>query len=85
METPKVTTTLVALAMRILLAGPFLAGSPANSGGAEAIEPRERSLVGGDFTAKVVGSGDKLMGEGPCPIPLPPPYFLETIHWKAQR
>ena len=38
-----------------------------------------------NFTAKVVGSGDKLMGEGPCPIPLPLPYFLETIHWKAQR
>jgi len=40
MKTPKVTTTLVALAMGILLAGPFLAGSPANSGGAEAIVPK---------------------------------------------
>ena len=38
-----------------------------------------------NFTAKVVGSGDKLKGEGPCPIPLPPPYFLESVHWKAQR
>jgi len=38
-----------------------------------------------NFTAKVVGSGDKLMGEGSCPIPLPPPYFLESTHWKAQR
>ena len=186
MITPKVTPTLVPLAMAILLAGPFLAGSPANPGGAEAIEPGERSLLGGEydltgswtyeatiesgipafiveplglipegeityltcqtrgemvlvqtgeifdgtatqvlscmtdggqgpfwppsfppefevtngvisgkdtsfdfgtcnFTAKVVGSGDKLMGEGPCPIPLPPPYFLETIHWKARR
>jgi hypothetical protein len=174
MKTPKVTTTLVPLAKAIFLAGPFLAGSPANSGGAEAIEPGERSLVGGEydltgswtyeatiesgippfivealglipegeityltcetrgemelvqtgeifdgtatqvlssmtdggqgpfwppsfppevtngvvsgkdtsfafgtcnFTAKVVGSGDKLMGEGPCPIPLPPRTF----------
>jgi len=38
-----------------------------------------------NFTAKVVGSGDKLMGEGPCPIPLPSPYFLESVHWKSQR
>lgn len=38
-----------------------------------------------NFTAKIVGSGDKLTGEGPCPIPLPPPYFLESRHWKAQR
>ena len=37
-----------------------------------------------NFTAKVVGNGDKLTGEGPCPIPLPPPYFLESS-WKAQR
>ena len=38
-----------------------------------------------DFTAKVVGSGDKLQGEGPCPIPLPPPYFLESTRWTARR
>jgi hypothetical protein len=38
-----------------------------------------------NLTAKVVGSGDMLKGEGPCPIPLPPPYFLESTHWKAQR
>ena len=38
-----------------------------------------------NFTAKVVGSGDKLEGEGPCPIPLPPPYFLESTRWKARR
>ena len=38
-----------------------------------------------NLTAKVVGSSDKLTGEGPCPIPLPPPYFLESRHWKAQR
>jgi hypothetical protein len=37
-----------------------------------------------NFTAKIVAGGDKLKGEGPCPIPLPPPYFLES-HWKAQR
>ena len=37
------------------------------------------------YTAKIVGSGDKLMGEGPCPIPLPPPYFLESTRWKAWR
>jgi hypothetical protein len=186
MKTPKVTTRLVSLTMAIFLAGPFLAGSSANSGAAEEIEPGERSLARGkydltgswtyegttesgippfivealglipegeityltcetrgemelvqtgetfegaatqilscmtdggqgpfwppsfppefevtngvisgkytsfafgtcNFTAKVVGSGDKLRGEGPCPIPLPPPYFLESRHWKAQR
>jgi hypothetical protein len=37
------------------------------------------------FTAKVVGSGDKLMGEGTCDIPLPAPYFLTNPTWKAQR
>jgi hypothetical protein len=37
------------------------------------------------FTAKVVGSGDKLMGEGACEIPLPPPYFLTLTNWKARR
>ena len=38
-----------------------------------------------DFTAKVAGSGDKLMGEGVCAIPLPPPYFLILTKWRAQR
>ena len=38
-----------------------------------------------DFTAKVVGSGDKLMGGGVCEIPLPPPYFLILTNWRAQR
>jgi hypothetical protein len=186
MKTPKVTKILVLLTMVIFLAGPILAGSSANSGGAEEIEPGESGLApreydltgtwmyqgttesgippfivealglipegeityltceargemelvqtgetfegtatqilscmtdGGqgpfwppsfppkfevtngvisgkytsfafgtcNFTAKVVGSGDKLMGEGPCPIPLPPPYFLESTHWKARR
>jgi hypothetical protein len=37
------------------------------------------------FTAKVVGSGDKLKGEGTCDIPLPSPYFLINPTWKAQR
>jgi hypothetical protein len=37
------------------------------------------------FMAKVVGSGNKLMGEGACEIPLPPPYFLINPTWKARR
>jgi hypothetical protein len=38
-----------------------------------------------NFTAKVTGSGDKLKGQGTCPIPLPPPYFLINPAWKARR
>jgi hypothetical protein len=37
------------------------------------------------YTAKVVGSGDKLVGKGTCEIPLPPPYFLRTPNWRAHR
>ena len=37
------------------------------------------------YTAKVVGSGDKLVGKGTCEIPLPPPYFLRTPNWRARR
>jgi hypothetical protein len=37
------------------------------------------------YTAKIVGSGDKLVGQGACVIPLPPPYFLRTPNWRAQR
>jgi hypothetical protein len=36
-----------------------------------------------NYTAKVVGSGDKLVGEGACPIPLP--YFLIQPDFRAQR
>jgi hypothetical protein len=37
------------------------------------------------YTAKIVGSGDKLMGEGECELPLPAPYFLRTPTFRAQR
>ena len=37
------------------------------------------------YTAKVVGSGDNLVGRGACDIPLPPPYFLRTPNLRAQR
>jgi hypothetical protein len=37
------------------------------------------------YTAKIVGGGDKLVGQGACDIPLPPPYFLRTPNWKARR
>jgi hypothetical protein len=37
------------------------------------------------YTAKVVGSGDRLVGKGTCEIPLPPPYFLRTPNWRARR
>jgi hypothetical protein len=37
------------------------------------------------YTAKIVGSGDKLMGEGECDLPLPAPYFLRTPVFRAQR
>jgi hypothetical protein len=37
------------------------------------------------YTAKIVGSGDKLMGEGECELPLPAPYFLRTPVFRAQR
>jgi hypothetical protein len=37
------------------------------------------------YTAKIVGSGDKLMGDGECELPLPAPYFLSTPVFRAQR
>jgi hypothetical protein len=37
------------------------------------------------YTAKVVGSGNKLVGQGACDIPLPSPYFLRTPNLRAQR
>ena len=37
------------------------------------------------YTAKVVGSGNKLVGQGACGIPLPPPYYLRTPNLRAQR
>ena len=37
------------------------------------------------YTAKIVGSGNRLVGKGACDIPLPPPYFLRTPSWRAQR
>jgi hypothetical protein len=37
------------------------------------------------YTAKVVGTGDMLVGQGACDIPLPPPYFLRTPNWRARR
>ena len=37
------------------------------------------------YTAKVVGSGNRLVGKGACDIPLPPPYFLRTPNLRAQR
>jgi hypothetical protein len=37
------------------------------------------------YTAKVVGSGNKLVGQGTCDIPLPPPYFLRTPNLRARR
>ena len=37
------------------------------------------------YTARIVGNGDKLVGQGLCDIPLPPPYFLRTPNWRAQR
>jgi hypothetical protein len=37
------------------------------------------------MTVKVVGNGEKLRGEGECPIPLPAPYFLNLLDWKAER
>ena len=37
------------------------------------------------YTAKVVGSGNRLVGQGACDIPLPLPYFLRTPNWRARR
>ena len=38
-----------------------------------------------NMTVKVVGNGKKLRGEGECPVPLPSPYFLNLLDWKAER
>ena len=38
-----------------------------------------------NMTVKIVGNGEKLRGEGECPIPLPAPYFLNLLDWKAER
>jgi hypothetical protein len=37
------------------------------------------------YTAKVVGGGDKVVGQSACDIPLPSPYFLRTPTWQARR
>jgi hypothetical protein len=37
------------------------------------------------YTAKIVGSGDKLKGESECVLPLPAPYFLRAPDFTAQR
>ena len=37
------------------------------------------------YTAKVVGSGNRLVGKGACDIPLPSPYFLRTPNLRAQQ
>ena len=37
------------------------------------------------YTAKIVGSGDTLKGEGECELPLPAPYFLRTPIFRAHR
>jgi hypothetical protein len=36
------------------------------------------------YTVKIVGHGDKLKGEGECELPLPAPYFLRTLSFRAQ-
>lgn len=37
------------------------------------------------YTAKVVGNGSQLVGQGACDIPLPAPYFLRTPNLRARR
>ena len=38
-----------------------------------------------NMTVKVVGDGEKLHGDGECPIPLPAPYFLSLDNWRADK